>query len=423
MRQPRAEERDNSATGRASTRARIAKTQPVQAISPNSFHDSRAPNTISARSFSSSEMISPNSWNASFSRSPTVATVMPAANAGEEQVGARDRADGEHHQTDGDGHDRLVDAARRRTARVRRALMTISGTRCRSPCPTSSSSASSRRCRSSGPVLSARNNTTNGKASPSLTPDSTLSRWRSRPGHLVVSDERRSEHRVGGCEDRADQERLRPVEPHEEVREQCGDEQGQRQAPAQRATGKPPGAAQVGPSHLHAVGEEHDEERDFGYRRDLGGGGIQLENTARSRGRARIRPRGRAQRWRARCGPRARRTARRPAGSPRRSGERGPRRRSRESYRKLTNCRSTSRSLPLSSAIVACRSSRLLDCTRSSSPWICAFTLLGPSSRMILATFFASSEEMPFLRPPRCGTPCRWGRARRSRGCAARCRA
>ena len=37
-------------------------------------------------------------------------------------------------------------------------------------------------------------------------------------------------------------------------------------------------------------------------------------------------------------------------------------------YLKFTNCSATSTSLPLSIAIVACRSSRLLELTRSSSP-------------------------------------------------------
>ncbi len=63
--------------------------------------------------------------------------------------------------------------------------------------------------------------------------------------------------------------------------------------------------------------------------------------------------------------------------------------------RKFTNCRATSRSLPLSSAIVACRSSRLFEETRSSSPWIWLFTLFGASSRMIFEIFFAFSESMP----------------------------
>ncbi|CAM5726916.1 hypothetical protein SGLAM104S_05832 [Streptomyces glaucescens] len=38
---------------------------------------------------------------------------------------------------------------------------------------------------------------------------------------------------------------------------------------------------------------------------------------------------------------------------------------------------------------------RLLELTRSSSPWTWAFTPLGPSSRMIFATFLAFSWEMP----------------------------
>src|SRR5215475_13206902 len=48
--------------------------------------------------------------------------------------------------------------------------------------------------------------------------------------------------------------------------------------------------------------------------------------------------------------------------------------------------------------MTACRSSFFLDDTRSSSPWTCARTPLGPSSRMILETFFAFSWEMPSFR-------------------------
>ena len=47
---------------------------------------------------------------------------------------------------------------------------------------------------------------------------------------------------------------------------------------------------------------------------------------------------------------------------------------------------------------MSCSSSFFLDETRSSSPWICARTPLGPSSLMIFEIFFASSCEMPSLR-------------------------
>src|SRR5579875_842124 len=48
--------------------------------------------------------------------------------------------------------------------------------------------------------------------------------------------------------------------------------------------------------------------------------------------------------------------------------------------------------------MTACRSSFFLEDTRSSSPWTCARTPLGPSSRMILDTFLAFSWEMPSFR-------------------------
>src|SRR6202034_2394846 len=61
------------------------------------------------------------------------------------------------------------------------------------------------------------------------------------------------------------------------------------------------------------------------------------------------------------------------------------------------NCRAKSKSLPLSRLITDCRSSRLLDETRSSSPCTWALTPFGPSSLMILETFLAFSWEMPSL--------------------------
>ena len=47
--------------------------------------------------------------------------------------------------------------------------------------------------------------------------------------------------------------------------------------------------------------------------------------------------------------------------------------------------------------MISCRSSRDLDETRSSSPWMVAFTPLGPSSRMSLVIFLAWSWAMPSL--------------------------
>src|SRR5215469_11668436 len=57
-----------------------------------------------------------------------------------------------------------------------------------------------------------------------------------------------------------------------------------------------------------------------------------------------------------------------------------------------------SKSLDLSRLMTVCRSSFFFDETRSSSPWTCARTPLGPSSLMILETFFAFSWVMPSLR-------------------------
>ena len=68
--------------------------------------------------------------------------------------------------------------------------------------------------------------------------------------------------------------------------------------------------------------------------------------------------------------------------------------RRRADQRKFTNCRSAS-SKSLSIAMTDCRSSRDLEDTRSSSPWIWALTDLGPSSRISLATFLAFSVVMP----------------------------
>src|SRR5690606_8239459 len=61
----------------------------------------------------------------------------------------------------------------------------------------------------------------------------------------------------------------------------------------------------------------------------------------------------------------------------------------------------------------ACRSSRDFALTRTSSPWIWVFTPFGPSSRIILVIFFATSEDRPSLivpaswysLPEGCGSP------------------
>ena len=51
--------------------------------------------------------------------------------------------------------------------------------------------------------------------------------------------------------------------------------------------------------------------------------------------------------------------------------------------------------LALDQRWTVCRSSRLLLETRSSSPWICALTPFGPSSRISLDSFFAFSWVIP----------------------------
>lgn len=64
-------------------------------------------------------------------------------------------------------------------------------------------------------------------------------------------------------------------------------------------------------------------------------------------------------------------------------------------------------------AMTACRSSRFLLVTRTSSPWIWVLTFLGPASRMSLVIFLAFSLLMPCLRAPvtlyvlpeACGSP------------------
>ena len=46
--------------------------------------------------------------------------------------------------------------------------------------------------------------------------------------------------------------------------------------------------------------------------------------------------------------------------------------------------------------MTACRSSFFLPVTRSWSPWICAWTPLGPSSRIFLLISLALSASMPW---------------------------
>src|SRR6266704_186939 len=61
------------------------------------------------------------------------------------------------------------------------------------------------------------------------------------------------------------------------------------------------------------------------------------------------------------------------------------------------NCRATPKSACLSRLITLCRSSFFLPLTRSWSPWICAWTPRGPSSRIFLLIALALSESMPWM--------------------------
>jgi hypothetical protein len=82
--------------------------------------------------------------------------------------------------------------------------------------------------------------------------------------HLLVSDEGRGEDWVGGSENSADQQRLRPVQPSDVVADDGGEPQRERHSPAQGSTGESPGRRQLLPPHPHAVGEQNSKEGELG---------------------------------------------------------------------------------------------------------------------------------------------------------------
>ncbi len=87
-------------------------------------------------------------------------------------------------------------------------------------------------------------------------------------GHLLTADDRGGEDRVGGGEDRCDEQRLRQRQPGNQHRQSGGHEERQRHPDQQRPARQPPGGSQIPQPHPLPVGEKHGEQRELGEHRD-----------------------------------------------------------------------------------------------------------------------------------------------------------
>ena len=149
---------------------------------------------------------------------------------------------------------------RQRTSRGRRP-----GRR-RSPLPTATSpSSSSADCAASPPgSASTRKNRTSGSASPSLSPDSRLSVWRTSAGTRRIVTTRRRDDRVGRRQHRAEQEALRPAElGKQELGEDGQQRHGHRHRDDQRARRRPPVPAEQLALDQQPVGEQRQDQREL----------------------------------------------------------------------------------------------------------------------------------------------------------------
>ena len=135
---------------------------------------------------------------------------------------------------------------------------------------------------------------------------------------FLAAHDRRGEHRVGRREHGTDQERRRPVQAHQVVGDQRHADEGQRHAEPQRTGRVLPVGSQLGERDVHAVGEQHREQRQIGrdghdlaVRRDVDQPeeAVADERAAHQEEEAR---------WTAPSGRRVRTAAPRPAAPPRR---------------------------------------------------------------------------------------------------------
>ena len=89
--------------------------------------------------------------------------------------------------------------------------------------PSSNSPANVPSCRSGDPDALARKINTNGNARPSLTPDSRFSSCLNRAGTVSLPTNAAANTGSGGCQHRADQQRLDARQSRDPVRERRGD--------------------------------------------------------------------------------------------------------------------------------------------------------------------------------------------------------
>ena len=95
----------------------------------------------------------------------------------------------------------------------------------------------------------------------------------SRAGDLLPPHDGGGEDRVGGAQDRPDEKRLGPGEPHDPAGEECRTDERQRQAKQECPTRQTPGGRQVLEPHPHPVGEQDAEQRQLGEESDRRGVG------------------------------------------------------------------------------------------------------------------------------------------------------
>ena len=239
---------------------------------------------------------------------------------------------GRQRDRDAVGGERRAERVQRLLVRGDLAACAASATRPAGPCAIPKAKPSvtswSTKCHHTKPSSSAataRKASTAGSASPSLSPDSRLSEWRTTRGTRGLVTTRGREHRVGRREQRADQEALGPAEVGQPVRGQRDDHAGQRHRHHELAQRQPPLRLQHLGLDLEPVAEQdHDQRDDRQVVHELAAR-VDLEHA-----RARRRPAGsrrpRTPRsatgtsgWRARTRARRPSAGRRGSASPRRS--------------------------------------------------------------------------------------------------------
>jgi hypothetical protein len=102
------------------------------------------------------------------------------------------------------------------------------------------------------------------------------------PGYAGVGDHPGGQDRVGGGEQRAQQERLRPAQPHQRACQQRDDDRGDRHPDRQLAQWQLPVALQQLAVHLQAVAEEDHDQRHCRQIGDEAGARLEMQDADRT---------------------------------------------------------------------------------------------------------------------------------------------